>query len=100
MARKEQSSWTDNEQNLFTLDYKTEKIANGIDWESIRDKYGDIWERFSATGGSHWRKYSSWFPPQALENNKSNALFKAKRWAQPDYLYGAYVKLTPYYIAL
>ena len=51
MARKEQFSWTDDETELLvniTLDYKTEKIANGIDWESIRSKYGDIWERFSA----------------------------------------------------
>lgn len=40
-------------QNLFTLDYKTEKITNGIDWESNRNKYGDIWERYSATGESH-----------------------------------------------
>ena len=50
-ARKEQFSWTDDETELLlniTLDYKTEKIANGIDWESIRSKYGDIWERFSA----------------------------------------------------
>ena len=51
MAKKEQFSWTDDETELLlniTLDYKTEKIAIGIDWESIRSKYGDIWERFSA----------------------------------------------------
>ena len=50
MSRKEQFSWTDDEAELLlnvTLEYKTEKIVNCEDWESIRSKYADIWERFN-----------------------------------------------------
>jgi hypothetical protein len=50
MARKEQFSWTDDETQLLlsvTLEYKTDQIADGADWESIRSKYGDIWKRFN-----------------------------------------------------
>ena len=51
MARKEQFSWSDDETELLlhvTLEYKTEKIARSEDWESIRSKYNDIWERLIA----------------------------------------------------
>ena len=48
MVKKNQFSWTDDETELLlntTLEYKTEKIANGTNWESVRSKYGDIWKQ-------------------------------------------------------
>jgi urate oxidase len=30
------------------LEYKTEKIGHSEDWESIRNKYNDIWEHVTA----------------------------------------------------
>ena len=45
---KYQFSWTDDETELLlntTVEYKTEKIANGTNWESVRSKYGDIRKR-------------------------------------------------------
>ena len=50
MAR-EYFTWTDDESELLlnlTLEYKTEKSLDSIDWESIRSKYNDIHERFVA----------------------------------------------------
>ncbi|XP_061574466.1 uncharacterized protein LOC133453999 [Cololabis saira] len=44
MAR-ESYVWTDREVELLlnvTLDYKTSKIQEGVDWESCQPKYGDI----------------------------------------------------------
>ncbi|XP_060774796.1 uncharacterized protein LOC132884829 [Neoarius graeffei] len=41
--------WTDEEVELLlqaTLDYKTAKTLNGIDWESCQTKYADIWNSF------------------------------------------------------
>ena len=52
MAKREQYfSWTDDEAELLlniTLEYKTEKSLDNIDWESIRNKYSDIYERLIA----------------------------------------------------
>ena len=50
MAR-EYFTWTDDETELLlslTLEYKTEKSLENIDWESLRSKYNDIHERFVA----------------------------------------------------
>jgi hypothetical protein len=41
--------WTDDEAKLIlnvTLEYKTTKASEGLDWEGIRSKYADILERF------------------------------------------------------
>ena len=41
--------WTDDEAELLlnvTLEYKTTKVFEGLDWEGIRSKYADILERF------------------------------------------------------
>ena len=41
--------WTDDETALLVqviIDYKTSKAANGLDWESIKNKYEEISERF------------------------------------------------------
>ena len=48
---REYFTWTDDETELLlnlTLEYKTEKSTESIDWESIRSKYSDIHERFVA----------------------------------------------------
>ena len=48
MAERKHFSWTDDEAELLlniTLEYKTEKIADCIDWESVRSKYADIRDR-------------------------------------------------------
>ncbi|XP_060797916.1 uncharacterized protein LOC132899880 [Neoarius graeffei] len=42
-------SWTDDEVQLLlnvTLDYKTTVSGQGVDWESVQTKYGDILGRF------------------------------------------------------
>ena len=48
MAKREQYfSWTDDEAELLlniTLEYKTKKSLDNIDWESIRNKYSNIHE--------------------------------------------------------
>ena len=44
MAKKEQFSWSDDEAQLLlniTLEYKLENVAEGVDWESTRNKYED-----------------------------------------------------------
>ena len=41
--------WTDDETALLVqviIDYKTSKAANDLDWESIKNKYEEIAERF------------------------------------------------------
>ena len=41
--------WTDDEAELLlnvTLEYKTTKVSEGLDWEGIRTKYAGILERF------------------------------------------------------
>ena len=41
-------TWTDDETELLlsiTADYRTQNIAEGLDWESIQNKYSDIAER-------------------------------------------------------
>ena len=43
--------WTDDESELLlnsTYEYKVEKAAISIDWESVKSKYDDILERFRA----------------------------------------------------
>ena len=50
MAKHEHFSWTDDEAELLlniTLEYKTEKSAECIDWESVRSKYADIRDRIA-----------------------------------------------------
>ncbi|KAK5907484.1 hypothetical protein CesoFtcFv8_005331 [Champsocephalus esox] len=50
-ARKEVFSWTDDEVELLlrvTLDYKTTKIQENVDWESYKLKYSDIEDLFQA----------------------------------------------------
>ena len=42
-------SWTDEETELLlaaALEYKTEKAASGVDWESVRTKHEDIFSKF------------------------------------------------------
>ena len=41
-------TWTDDETELLlsiSADYRTQNIAEGLDWESIKNKYSDIAER-------------------------------------------------------
>ena len=43
------AAWTDDEAELLlnvTLEYKTTKVFEGLDWEGIRNKYAGILERF------------------------------------------------------
>jgi len=43
--------WTDDESELLlkvTSDYKVTKASDGVDWESIQSKYGDILEQMLA----------------------------------------------------
>ncbi|KAL3052026.1 hypothetical protein OYC64_004726 [Pagothenia borchgrevinki] len=50
-ARKELFSWTDDEVELLlcvTLEYKTTKIQNNVDWESCKLKYTEIGDLFKA----------------------------------------------------
>ncbi|XP_034079362.1 uncharacterized protein si:ch211-174j14.2 [Gymnodraco acuticeps] len=50
-ARKEVFSWTDDEVELLlrvTLDYKSTKIQENVDWESYKSKYSDIEDLFQA----------------------------------------------------
>ena len=50
-ARKELFSWTDDEVGLLlhvTLDYKTTKIQENVDWESCKPKYSEIGDLFQA----------------------------------------------------
>lgn len=49
-AKRENFSWTDDEAELLlniALEYKTEKMSESLDWESIRNKYGDIRDRIA-----------------------------------------------------
>ncbi|XP_033991287.1 uncharacterized protein LOC117486824 [Trematomus bernacchii] len=50
-ARKELFSWTDDEVELLlhvTLEYKTTKIQDNVDWESCKPKYIEIGDLFQA----------------------------------------------------
>ncbi|KAI9532226.1 hypothetical protein NQZ68_033850 [Dissostichus eleginoides] len=50
-ARREVFSWTDDEVELLfrvTLDYKTSKVQEKVDWESCKCKYSDIGDLFQA----------------------------------------------------
>ena len=43
------AAWIDDEAELLlnvTLEYKTTKVFEGLDWEGIRSKYAGILERF------------------------------------------------------
>jgi len=43
--------WTDDESELLlkvTSEYKVAKASDGVDWESVQSKYGDILERMLA----------------------------------------------------
>ena len=43
--------WTDDEVELLlsvTVDYKTKKAAESVDWESVKSKYSDILQEFLA----------------------------------------------------
>ena len=43
-------TWTDDETQILlniTADYRTQNIAEGLDWESIQSKYSDIAERMA-----------------------------------------------------
>ena len=47
------AAWTNDEAELLlnvTLEYKTTKVFEGLDWEGIRSKYADILERFRDPG--------------------------------------------------
>ena len=42
-------TWTDDDVELLlkvTKEYKVRKMAEGIDWESVKRKYSDILDRF------------------------------------------------------
>ena len=44
-------SWTDEETSLLlqvVIDYKASKTATGLDWETVKNRYEDITERFQA----------------------------------------------------
>ncbi|XP_051233827.1 uncharacterized protein LOC127350831 [Dicentrarchus labrax] len=50
-GRGESFVWTDNEVELLlrvTLDYKTTKLQENVDWESCHSKYSDIMDEFQA----------------------------------------------------
>ncbi|KAL3058079.1 hypothetical protein OYC64_010293 [Pagothenia borchgrevinki] len=50
-TRKELFSWTDDEVELLlnvTLEYKTTKIQDNVDWESCKHKYTEIGDLFQA----------------------------------------------------
>lgn len=50
-VKKETLVWTDDEVELLlrvTLDYKTSKLQEGVDWESCQSKYNDIMDAFQA----------------------------------------------------
>ncbi|KAL3040777.1 hypothetical protein OYC64_011720 [Pagothenia borchgrevinki] len=50
-ARKELFSWTDDEVELLlhvTLEFKTTKIQDNVDWESCKPKYMEIGDLFQA----------------------------------------------------
>lgn len=48
---KKEFQWTDDESELLlsvTIDYKTAKAIENVDWESVKSKYNDIYARFKA----------------------------------------------------
>lgn len=50
-ARVESFVWTDDEVELLlrvTLDYKSTKLKDNVDWESCHSKYSDIMDAFQA----------------------------------------------------
>ena len=43
--------WSDEETALLlkiTLEYKTSRLADGQDWETVRSKYEDLYKKFIA----------------------------------------------------
>ena len=51
--------WTDSEAELLlnvSIDYKTSKTAECVDWESIKSKYDDITELYIAALPDHKRE--------------------------------------------
>ena len=48
-AKEQTFVWTDDEVELLlkvTYEFKVKKAAENVDWESVRSKYGDIWDEF------------------------------------------------------
>ena len=48
---KKDFQWTDDESELLlniTHEYKVSKAGDSVDWESVKNKYEDIFERFVA----------------------------------------------------
>ena len=48
-AKEQTFVWTDDEVELLlkvTYEFKVKKAAKNVDWESVRSKYGDIWDEF------------------------------------------------------
>ena len=46
--------WSDDETALLVqviIDYKSTKSANGLDWETIKNKYEEITERLDTSSG-------------------------------------------------
>ena len=81
-ARKE-FVWTDDEAELLlnvTIEYKTAKAAESVDWESVKSKYADIFELFKAQlpGDGHEVEGTRDFPHKPDEITKQIVTSKLK----------------------
>jgi hypothetical protein len=82
VAKKKQFSWSGDEAQLLlniTLEYKLENVAEGVDWESIRSKYEEIWKRFTAQLKSMIENRSIGDFPHMPES-----ITKAMAWPSPS----------------
>ena len=85
MAKHKHFSWTDDEAELLlniTLEYKMEKSAECIDWESVRSKYTDIRDRIAAhltrIEGGETTEYGKEYPHRPDEVTKAIVTSKLK----------------------
>ncbi|XP_062381081.1 uncharacterized protein LOC134069200 [Sardina pilchardus] len=74
-------SWTDDEVELLlrvTLDYKTQKALENIDWDSCVTKYGDILQRFITEYPFATARHDKDFPHKVEEITKAALTTKLK----------------------
>ena len=75
--------WTDDEAELLlniTIEYKTSKAAESVDWESVKCKYADIFELFKAQlpGDGREERNAGDFPHKPEEITKQVMTSKLK----------------------
>ena len=75
--------WRDDEAELLlnvTIEYKTSKAAESVDWESVKSKYADIFELFKAQlpGDGREERNAGDFPHKPEEITKQIVTSKLK----------------------